>query len=68
MISSVRPFRLGDMDASRGITLVVILWVTSHKMHMEMISPDKSLHPMKLNSLLQVNKHNKITQYMNEIY
>ena len=27
----VRPFRLDDMDASRGITLVVILWVTSHK-------------------------------------
>ena len=27
--------------------------------HTKMISPDKSLHPVKLNNLLQVNKHNK---------
>ena len=29
--SSVRPFRLDDTDASRGITPVMILWVTSYK-------------------------------------
>ena len=28
---NVNPFRLNNMDASRGITPVVILWVTSHK-------------------------------------
>ena len=68
ILHGVRPFRLDDTDASRGIIPVVILWVTSHKHIWKMISPDKSLHPVKLNNLLQVNKHNKITQYMNEIY
>ena len=50
--SLVRPFRLDATDASRGITPVVILWVTSHKTHMEMISPDRILHPVKLNNFI----------------
>ena len=46
-------FSVVDTDASRGITPVVIYWVT---LHASVKSPDKSL-PVKLNNLL--HKHNK---------
>ena len=67
-LPNVRPFRLDDTEyLQENYTSCDPLGYFTPT-HTKMISPDKSLHPMKLNNLLQLNKHNKITQYMNEIY
>ena len=51
-ITSVRPFQLDDMDASRGITPVVTSLGYFTLTHTEMISPDKSLQSSEVKQFI----------------